>query len=840
MQIKILIVEDSSSDRLIIQKRLSQYETLTACDGMEAMKIIEKNNDISLIILDLKMPVMDGFQVLEKINADERLKKIRTIILTNYDEPDNEIKGLKLGAADYIRKPIQMDSLKARIEVHIELIRAEKALENKLHEQAITFDTIFQKVPVGISIAHNKDKVFSETNRFFSVNPAFERITGRTKEELVEMGWQSITHPEDLQKELENARKLDAGEIEGYSMEKRYIRPDGSTVWVNVIVAPLVLSNDHKYNHIAIVQDITKRKSIEDALTESERSKSVLLSHLPGMAYRCNNDRKWTMKFVSEGCYELTGYRAESLIDNKELSFYDLIAAEYRELLWQQWETILSEKKTFNYEYEIVKASGERRWVLEMGQGVYDEQGDVEALEGIIIDITDHKVMENTLKYNNDHDRWTGLHNRTYLEKMIDEDTKKEFAGKRALISINLFTLKSLTKIYGFHYTQDLVKEIAKALKVHCDNEKRLFYTYADRFVLYVKNYNEKEYLELLCEKIALTLDSILSIERVGGGIGVLEISKDFEGNADVILKNLLLASEKATEIKDKDFGICFYDSKMQKQILREQEIKWELSRLASFGNKGNLYLQYQPIVDTESKAICGFEALARFKNENLGQVPPLEFIPVAEKTKLIIPIGELVIRQAFSFLKRLNEEGYEDINVSVNISVIQILKEDFCSNFFRLMDEMKVRPENVGIEITESVFTSSYIEINKILGEMKKAGIHIYIDDFGTGYSSLARERELNINSLKIDKFFVDDLMVLDPQREIIIDIISMAHKFDHKAIAEGVEHEKQRKNLIKCGCDRIQGFLISKPLDEDDAIKFLRKNTKRKKDSTKKGEQM
>ncbi|HUM56415.1 MAG TPA: EAL domain-containing protein, partial [Bacillota bacterium] len=136
--------------------------------------------------------------------------------------------------------------------------------------------------------------------------------------------------------------------------------------------------------------------------------------------------------------------------------------------------------------------------------------------------------------------------------------------------------------------------------------------------------------------------------------------------------------------------------------------------------------------------------------------------------------------------------------------------------------------------------FTSSYIEINKILGEMKKAGIHIYIDDFGTGYSSLARERELNINSLKIDKFFVDDLMVLDPQREIIIDIISMAHKFDHKAIAEGVEHEKQRKNLIKCGCDRIQGFLISKPLDEDDAIKFLRKNTKRKKDSTKKGEQM
>lgn len=838
MQIKILIVEDSSSDRLIIQKRLNRYETLTACDGMEAMKIIEENDDISLIILDLKMPVMDGFQVLEKLNADERLKKIRTIILTNYDELDNEIKGLKLGAADYIRKPIQMDSLKARIEVHIELIRAQKALEHKLHEQGITFDTIFKKMPVGISISHNNDKIFPETNRFFSINPAFERITGRTKEELIEKGWKGITHPEDLQKEIEKAGKLEAGEIDGYSLEKRYIRPDGSAVWVNVTVAPLYLSDDHRYNHIAIIQDITKRKGIENALTESERSKSVLLSHLPGMAYRCKNDRKWTMKFVSEGCYELTGYRAESLIDNRDLSFYDLIAAEYREVLWQQWEKILSEKKNFSYEYEIVKASGERRWVLEMGQGVYDEQGDVEALEGIIIDITDRKTMENTLKYNNEHDLWTGLHNRNYLEKMINEDTKNGVSGKRALISINLFTLQSLTKIYGFHYTQDLIKAIAKALKTHCDNDRLLFYTYADRFVFYIKNYKEKEDLELFCENIALTLDTILSIERAGGGIGALEISKNFEGDADILLKNLLLASEKATEIEDRDFGICFYDSKMQKQILREQEIKWELSRLASFGNKGSFYLQYQPVVDAESKAVCGFEALARFKNENLGQVPPLEFIPIAEKTKLIIPIGELVIRQALSFLKRLEDEGYPDINISINISVIQLLKEGFCSDFLRLIEEMKVRPENVGVEITESVFSSSYREINNILGEMKKAGIHIYIDDFGTGYSSLARERELNINCLKIDKFFIDDLMVFDPQRDIISDIISMAHKFDHRAVAEGVEHEKQRKNLIRCGCDRIQGFLISKPLDEEDAMRFLRKNTKGQKGSTKKGE--
>ena len=140
------------------------------------------------------------------------------------------------------------------------------------------------------------------------------------------------------------------------------------------------------------------------------------------------------------------------------------------------------------------------------------------------------------------------------------------------------------------------------------------------------------------------------------------------------------------------------------------------------------------------------------------------------------------------------------------------------------MIDRMQVRPQNVGLEITESVFSSDYDKINRILGELKKAGLYIAIDDFGIGYSSLARERELNVNYIKIDKYFIDRLLDEDHKKTIICDIISIAHKFNHHTVAEGVE-TIAKEYLLNSGCDKIQGYLISKPLDEDAAIDFLKK---------------
>ena len=204
-----------------------------------------------------------------------------------------------------------MDSLKVRIDVHIELLKLQLLFELKLDEQGLTFDTIFQQAPIGIAISRNSEPFFPGTDNVVQINPEFEKITGRTKEELTKLGWAKITHPDDLEQDMENFKKLQSGEIKSYSMEKRYIRPDDSIVWVDLVVASLSLSNERKNNHICLAQDISERKILEKELLESERSKSVFLSSLPGMAYRCKYDCNWTMQFASAGCFELTGYTPE-------------------------------------------------------------------------------------------------------------------------------------------------------------------------------------------------------------------------------------------------------------------------------------------------------------------------------------------------------------------------------------------------------------------------------------------------------------------------------------------------------------------------------------------------
>ena len=700
-------------------------------------------------------------------------------------------------------------------------------LNKRLALDEALYRSVFEQAPIGVAIVEDKRFISHSDFSQFTINPMFRRILGRSTDELAKVSWTEITHPADLPEDMRQFEQFKNGLINGYTMEKRFVRPDGTAVWVSMSISPLIGIQDDHSLHLCLIEDITKRRDASLALKESERREAVLLSHLPGLAYRCRYDHDGTMLIVSEGCFTLTGYPPEAFINNRDLPFNDIISPEGRQLLWAEWELSVPAGLPYRCEYEITTASGVRKWVIEIGQGIYDEQGAVQFLEGIILDITDRKRTENELRYTVEHNRWTGLYNRDVLERTLSRDFKSGGKSRKALISVNLSTIQRLTVTYGFHYTQSLVKKAAEALSGFCSDSRMLFQTYENRFVLYVKGYEGKGELTLLCDGIAGAMEALFADERIGGGIGVLEIGEEDTGNnTDLLLRRLLIASERSLTLSDRDFQTCFYDAALEGLIDRENAILQALADVTADASNDDFYVQYQPIVDLKTDAVCGFEALARLKMKSLGPISPVEFIPIAEKTRLIIPIGEKVMLSTLRFLSRIAEQGFDDIIISVNISAIELLQPDFAGRLLELIGSMRVDPKCVGIEITESVFSSDYEEINRIIMLLTAAGIHLSIDDFGTGYSSLAREEELKVNCLKIDKHFIDRLLKTEPEKAITGDIISMAHRLGHCAVAEGVEVEAQKQYLIDHGCDRMQGFLFSRALDEEDALELLKKH--------------
>lgn len=694
--------------------------------------------------------------------------------------------------------------------------------EKRLRESEKLFRTIFDQAPIGIAIGPNS-KNGNTSDIIPGMNPMFEKITGRSNDEWEAIEWSQYMHPEEPDIYRKNQNSLDLRKITNLDTERRYLKPDGSECWLHVIIAPLFLDDHGNFTHIHLIEDITARKTTEMALLESERSKSVLLENLPGIAYRCNYDREWTMQFISQGCFALTGYKPESLISNSEKSYNDLILHKYREYIWNKWDRVLKAGEKFIDEYEIVTASGDIKWVFEQGQGIYDKDGNVVALEGLIIDITDRKEQELKLKYISEHDTLTGLHNRSYLEALLSNVLKNKENGKRAVLLLYLRKFSFINLAYGYLYGENLIKLLAEELKKMSSENVELFHISIDRFVFYVSDYTSKEELDQLCYSVLNIFKTVNIFNSISGSIGIMEITEDIK-DADEILKCVSIAAENASE--NGPVFHCYFDKEMAQGIDRKESIKNELAKSIDNEEDGNLYLEYQPIVDLKTNRIYGFEALARFKSDKTGFVSPYEFIPIAEESQLIAPLGRKIMHLAFDFLKKIEEAGFTGITMSVNVSSIQLQRDDFLHELNDIIKDTCVMPSNLILEITETVFFDCYQKVNDKLNDIKKMGLRIAIDDFGTGYSSLARERELNISCLKIDKFFIDKLLYLDPEKAISGDIISMAHKLGHTVIAEGVEHEKQKQYLIENGCDLMQGYLFSKPVSADVAVELLAKN--------------
>ncbi|NMB02125.1 MAG: phosphodiesterase [Firmicutes bacterium] len=421
-------------------------------------------------------------------------------------------------------------------------------------------------------------------------------------------------------------------------------------------------------------------------------------------------------------------------------------------------------------------------------------------------------------------DSLTGLPNKAFLEELLTEELANPTRGKKAVVMIHCRNLGEINSTYGFDVGDRVMQIQAGRLQQFARDYGQLFRFAGNRFVLYVSTYRDRDELSALVEQVRASLEQSIDFvtKRISTRIGVVELSESHSGAAEVLAQASLTIHY--LESGNSNGSYAFFDAHVEKSIHRQETIAVEMEEFLSGGKTGTFFLQYQPKVSLTSNQIVGFEALSRMNSPTLGMVSPGEFIPIAERQEMIIPLGYWGLETACQFIKLLADKGHGDLYVAVNISVIQLLQDDFPEKVKEIVERAGVRAEKLQLEITESVFIEDFGDIQAKLCPLRDLGVTIALDDFGTGYSALSRIEELPIDYIKIDKSFIDNIMVKDEQRQIIQELITMCHKLGLKVVAEGVEHEAQREYLAESGCDIMQGYLFSKPLVEEAALEKLK----------------
>jgi len=424
----------------------------------------------------------------------------------------------------------------------------------------------------------------------------------------------------------------------------------------------------------------------------------------------------------------------------------------------------------------------------------------------------------------------TNLPNAKFLRRMLAYELKQSPRDRLALIMVHVPRFSKITMAKGYEQGDTILQDIARNISAQDIQGTRLFRYSEEKFMILIRNYEKKETLVQIMENLSQVIP--LHEERATEkryntlAFGALEIGEKYKGEVEA-LKDVLIALNNVNEDESKSY--VFFDEVMEMNIIRENLIENELKLAIENQEEEIIVMAFQPLIDAKTERVIGLEALARMNSKKYGMVSPLEFIQIAEKNGIMADLGKLILEKAVSFEKKLLEGGYS-IRVAVNISPIQVIQDDFVSIVKNIIDEAGIDSSFIELEITESVFLSNYELVNRKLKVLRKMGFLVSIDDFGTGYSSFARLKELHVDSIKIDQYFIQRITKMLPDELITGDIIRMVHKFGLIAVAEGVEKIEERDYLISQGCDILQGYYYSRPMLEEDVMSYIREQNNEK----------
>ena len=429
-------------------------------------------------------------------------------------------------------------------------------------------------------------------------------------------------------------------------------------------------------------------------------------------------------------------------------------------------------------------------------------------------DITDRKDAEQRISYMASHDNLTNLPNRTLLQDRIEQTLvhNKRRDQLAAVLFIDLDKFKIINDTLGHDVGDGLLKEVASRLVSGVRNEDTVARQGGDEFIIMLCTINHPGDAGIIAQKLISSLTQPFYIHgkelHIGASIGIA-IYPDDGDSMELLLKNSDIAMYHAKESGRGNYQ--YFLAKMNEQAAEKQALSSDLRHAVA---RNELFLVYQPVVEMISGSITGMEVLLRWQHPVLGMVSPLKFIPLAEESGLILPIGEWVLRSACRQIQEWRTLGYEVPRLAINLSAKQFRQITLSDTIASILQETGVESRYLGLEITESMLVQNIDEVVNTLLKLSNMGLEISIDDFGTGYSSLSYLKHFPINKLKIDKSFVDDIATHPDDAAIVKAIIAMAHGLQMKVVTEGVETQAQHDFLRQHGCEQYQGYLFSKPL--------------------------